>query len=248
MIARASAFSVVAVLVFLAGGTPLSAQSADVDAIKRVVQAESEAFFRRDSTTFKSTWVLDSSAVTTFVSSNQASVMLGWDGPGFTKFMQSNPTPVPIKLAHSNHRVHVDGALAFVEYDETIAFLPDTTVSRFRKHHGLVKRDGEWKQFSKGVYQMSGFDASPLAVEGRLAAIGATLGSAKKHRDAIEVYKLTAQLFPNSPSAYQRLGEGYAAAGETKLAIANYEKSLAMDPRNEMGKAALAKLRASKTP
>jgi hypothetical protein len=35
---------------------------------------------------------------------------------------------------------------------------------------------------------------------------------------------------------------------ETKLAIENYEKSVTLNPKNEGGKAALAKLREVKTP
>ena len=42
---------------------------------------------------------------------------------------------------------------------------------------------------------------------------------------------------------YLRLGEAYVAAGQTELAIQNYEKSVSLNPKNEAGKAALKKLR-----
>lgn len=35
----------------------------------------------------------------------------------------------------------------------------------------------------------------------------------------------------------------YAAAGQTNLAIQNYEKSVQLNPKNDTGKAALAKLK-----
>ena len=35
----------------------------------------------------------------------------------------------------------------------------------------------------------------------------------------------------------------YAAAGNNSLAIVNYEKSVQLNPKNESGKAALAKLK-----
>ena len=38
-------------------------------------------------------------------------------------------------------------------------------------------------------------------------------------------------------------GEAYAAAGLKDLAIQNYEKSVQLNPKNENGKAALAKLK-----
>jgi tetratricopeptide (TPR) repeat protein len=252
MVATARVFSAaVALLALLGRGTPILAQQdSDVQAVKRVPLDESEAFFRRDLTAFKRAWVEDSSAVVTYVDSRSASVNSGWErmGPEITELMRSYPAPVSVKLAHSNHRVHIDGALAFVEYDETISFPPDTTVLRIHKHHALLKRDGEWKMFSKGVYLMSGFDATPPAIENRLDAVGFTLSGAKKNRDAIEVYKVNAQLFPNSPRVYRSLAEAYTTAGETKLAIRSYEKSLSLDPKNDASKLALAKLRGKKSP
>ena len=70
---------------------------------------------------------------------------------------------------------------------------------------------------------------------------------AKQVNDAIEVFKLNVKLFPNSWNVYDSLGEAYAAAGDTKLAIENYEKSMTLNPKNETGIAALAKLRGAQT-
>ena len=68
----------------------------------------------------------------------------------------------------------------------------------------------------------------------------------KKQRDAIRVLALEAQLFPQSAAAHQSLGDAYAAAGETKLAIDSYQRSLALNPKNEAARAALSKLRAQR--
>jgi tetratricopeptide (TPR) repeat protein len=239
-----------AILAFHGGGTTLEAQESDVDAVIRVVRAESEAYFRRDSVAFKRTWLQDSNAVIMFAGSGGAAVNIGWDkfGLGIMEEMKNNPAPVAIKLGPSNHRVRIDGALAFTEYDETASFPPDSTVIRNRQHRVLVKRDGEWRILSSGIYQMSSYDASPFAIEGRLNAVGSVLTAAKKNRDAIEVLKLNAQFFPKSPRVYHRLGDAYVTVGETKLAIRNYEKSLAIEPKNDVIKGALAKLRDNKSP
>ena len=63
-------------------------------------------------------------------------------------------------------------------------------------------------------------------------------------RMAIEVLRVNVTLFPASWNAYDSLGEAYAAAGHKDLAIQNYEKSVQLNPKNQDGKAALAKLRA----
>ena len=44
--------------------------------------------------------------------------------------------------------------------------------------------------------------------------------------------------------AHAALADAYAAAGKTRLAIEHYEKSLAINPKNDAGRTALAKLRA----
>lgn len=50
--------------------------------------------------------------------------------------------------------------------------------------------------------------------------------------DAIRLFRLNVELFPDSSNAYDSLGEAYAAAGQRQSAIANYRKSLALDPGN----------------
>ncbi|MCF6347319.1 MAG: S41 family peptidase [Flavobacteriaceae bacterium] len=50
--------------------------------------------------------------------------------------------------------------------------------------------------------------------------------------EAIEIFKLIVQQFPNSSNPYDSLGEGYMVNGNNELAILNYEKSLALNPDN----------------
>ena len=62
-------------------------------------------------------------------------------------------------------------------------------------------------------------------------------------KDAIEIFKLNVEEFPESFNVYDSLGEAYMADGNTKLAIKNYEKSVEMNPDNENGKKMLKKLK-----
>ena len=50
--------------------------------------------------------------------------------------------------------------------------------------------------------------------------------------DAIEVFKLNVEFFPEVYNTYDSLGEAYMMKGEIKSAIANYEKSLELNPKN----------------
>src|SRR5215475_14768452 len=51
--------------------------------------------------------------------------------------------------------------------------------------------------------------------------------------DAIKVFQRNVKESPQSSNVYDSLGEAYMKAGEKKLAIENYEKSLQLDPKNQ---------------
>ena len=73
-----------------------------------------------------------------------------------------------------------------------------------------------------------------------------TLGYAQLRRkqieEAIALFKLNTEVFPNAFNAYDSLAEAYAAHGDRDLAIANYRRSLALNPGNTNASEALQKL------
>ncbi len=52
--------------------------------------------------------------------------------------------------------------------------------------------------------------------------------------DAIEVFKMNTELYPDSWNVWDSLAEGYMNNGDTQLAIENYKKALAMAPENQL--------------
>ncbi len=78
--------------------------------------------------------------------------------------------------------------------------------------------------------------------EGRLNGLGYNLMRQGKLREAIAIFKLNVEFYPKSFNVYDSLGEAYATSGEKELAIANYKKSLELNPRNAGGATALKKL------
>ncbi len=65
-----------------------------------------------------------------------------------------------------------------------------------------------------------------------------------KINEAVKVFRLKVELYPESANVYDSYGEALAAAGDKENAILNYRKSLELDPKNENGKKMLEKLEA----
>ncbi len=82
------------------------------------------------------------------------------------------------------------------------------------------------------------YDLSEMA----LNRLGYQLLQTRKVADAIEIFKLNVELFPQASNVYDSLGEAYMVHGDKELAIANYKKSLELDPKNANAIARLASL------
>jgi tetratricopeptide (TPR) repeat protein len=80
------------------------------------------------------------------------------------------------------------------------------------------------------------------ASEAELNMAGYRLLQEGKPGQAVEIFKLNAELHPRSWNAWDSLGEGQAAAGEIEPALASYRRSLALNPDNENGRAAIEQL------
>ena len=64
----------------------------------------------------------------------------------------------------------------------------------------------------------------------------------KKVLESIAVFKVNVEFYPKSSNVYDSLGEAYMANGDKALAIANYKKSLELDPANSNAREVLKKL------
>jgi tetratricopeptide (TPR) repeat protein len=65
-----------------------------------------------------------------------------------------------------------------------------------------------------------------------LNALGYQLLGAKKMKEAIEIFKLNVEAYPQAANPYDSLGEAYLQAGERALALQNYKKSVELNPQN----------------
>lgn len=78
--------------------------------------------------------------------------------------------------------------------------------------------------------------------EEALNELGYYLLSREKVNDAIEVFKLNVEMFPDAFNPYDSLGEAYLKNDQTDLALTNYKKSVELNPENVGGQLAIKKL------
>jgi CubicO group peptidase (beta-lactamase class C family) len=114
--------------------------------------------------------------------------------------------------------------------------LPDVTALRIE----LQKRGFEYARdvADELARKHADFSLSELALNNwayRLLVTG-------QQKQALEIFKLAAALYPASGNAYDSLAEAYAANGDKQHAIENYKRSLALDPKNKNAERWLQKL------
>jgi pimeloyl-ACP methyl ester carboxylesterase len=80
-------------------------------------------------------------------------------------------------------------------------------------------------------------------LETRLNLLGYNLLNSSKINEAIALFKLNTEFYPESANAYDSFAEAYMIAGNKELAIKNYERSLELNPQNTNAAKQLKKLK-----
>lgn len=87
--------------------------------------------------------------------------------------------------------------------------------------------------------------ASPthFFLEGQINGFGYRFLQQEKAPQAVAMFRINVELFPASWNVYDSLAEALLAAGDRDGAIANYEKSLELNPESVSGRTALERIR-----
>jgi tetratricopeptide (TPR) repeat protein len=82
-----------------------------------------------------------------------------------------------------------------------------------------------------------------ISRETELNSCGYVFLMRKDLKEAITIFRININLFPQSPNCFDSLGEAYLAAGNKESSKACYERVLELDPKNENAKAQLEKIK-----
>src|SRR5207237_142248 len=121
-------------------------------------------------------------------------------------------------------------AFTWIKYDSY-----DSVATRFAK---AVRVNGA----SQAIADFAALLKAEAVPESSINSLGYRLLSRKKTADAIRIFQLNVELYPDSANTYDSLGEAYMAAGDKTQAVKNYEKSLSLNPQNTNATAMLKKL------
>jgi tetratricopeptide (TPR) repeat protein len=119
------------------------------------------------------------------------------------------------------NKIHYDQALVWI--DQAIAQNNSFTTLSIKS--GILREMGKTADADK---MMS--DAVDLSTENELNLYGYQLLNGNQQDKAIEIFILNTQRHPKSANVFDSLGEAYALKGDKKNAIANFKKSLSMNP------------------
>lgn len=148
------------------------------------------------------------------------------------------PPDLAAELSADDLRRNRDPALEAI-----LALEPGTTVpSLIELLQGAYQRDG----IEAAIEAYRAYKSDPahrfVDTERPMNQAGYFLLGEGLVTEAIRIFRLNVEAYPESANAYDSLGEAYMEAGETELAIDNYERSLELDPHNSNAVSMLERL------
>jgi Predicted membrane protein (DUF2306) len=120
----------------------------------------------------------------------------------------------------------------------------DSRKSIFSTLSATIASNGVDAAITQYRYLKSASAASYDFDEGELNTLGYELVRAKKFKDAVRIFQLNVEAYPQSSNVYDSLGEAFMDDGDKPRAIANYQKSLELNPKNHNAELMLHKLNA----
>ncbi len=218
----------------------------DKQAIKETISGEINAFVDRDFDTWSKYWVHEPYASSTFINSLFMESSESWDSIAAStkEYMEGEGESPRIKLGNDfNIVVMGEVATAKVSSEETMFLFGEDKTFTKKSDYLLKKEGGKWKIVSLTDVYTSSFDYSEFNNEFEINWQGYQLLRNGRVDDALKVFQLNTELYPEASNTWDSLAEGYMTMGDKAQATKYYKKSLELDPMNENAKAMIEKMK-----
>jgi tetratricopeptide (TPR) repeat protein len=135
------------------------------------------------------------------------------------------PPQVAAELTSTDYKANIDPAMNAI-----LNYAPEASLTEIVRTAILAGNVGGLQQ------KIEDYKADPVNAyrnfEAELNRLGYDLMRDGKLDAAIQVFQLNVTAYPQSANVYDSLGEAYANSGDKQRAIANYSKSLELNPQN----------------
>jgi peptidylprolyl isomerase len=169
-------------------------------------------------------------------------VIKGWD-EGVAKLRVGDHAilVIPSKLAYGSK-----GAGDVIPPDSTLIFVIEVVDVKATSLSDVLSKTLTEKGVEAMVAEYHSrktvADPNLYVAESDINSFGYSLLRKAQVNEAIEVFKLNVEAYPQSANVYDSLAEAYLLSGDKEKAIENYRRALTIDPTMESAKQALKKL------
>ncbi len=170
------------------------AQSADVKAIKAVIEGETQAWLNVDQKAYANAWANVPEARLHYSEPNGKVHEIDMSGDKASRF--ANQKPSNAKFQNTNYKIRVNGNAAFAQFDQVFSDT-DGTTDHARETRYLEKMGGQWKIVHVGAMYYAPETPANVPDKGILAANQVFMRAFEQGATALgDLYTTDAQLFP----------------------------------------------------
>lgn len=146
------------------------------------------------------------------------------------------PPHIAAPLSFADYSRNIDTAMQAVLNYQPKKTLREIALELFRANDlkSFKAKALEFKNDPANIYQ---------SIEADINTFGYRLIAMQKIDDAVVMFRVNTELYPNSANAFDSLGEALSIAGKRDEAITAYEKAISIDPKFASAIEALKKLR-----
>jgi tetratricopeptide (TPR) repeat protein len=239
---------ILSVLLFAGLCLPMVAlsQEAEKQKIIDVITGELDAWYKRDRAKWTEAIVQSNDFILTSASQDGYHRVHGFDslvGP-VEPYFAKPADPNAIRISKTDFKVNIKGSIAIVDLtlrgdNFPVPFRGDQTI--------LMEKQGKsWKILRQNTVVKTSYQTNEVNIESGINTQGFKFLELKKFDEAIKVFSLNTQLFPNSWNAWDSLAEAYMQKGEAHIATGFFKKSIELNPNNSYAKEMVEKMAKSR--